>query len=111
MLFAIRPSLCRALRSAICNLSESRQCRPPAPLSPPTYRRGRLISIRQTRTTYAEQGRQNDPVEPFPFGGDEPSADLLPVDELADCAATALARHGKAILSYGTGAGYSPLRE
>jgi DNA-binding transcriptional MocR family regulator len=50
-------------------------------------------------------------VERFPFASDEPSADLLPVDELADCAATALGRDGKAILSYGAGAGYSPLRE
>jgi DNA-binding transcriptional MocR family regulator len=50
-------------------------------------------------------------VEPFPFASDEPSADLLPVDELADCAATVLGRDGKAILSYGPGAGYSPLRE
>jgi hypothetical protein len=40
-------------------------------------------------------------VESFPFASDEPSADLLPLDELADCAATALARDGKAILSYG----------
>ena len=30
---------------------------------------------------------------------------LLPVEELADCAATALAADGKRILSYGTGAG------
>jgi DNA-binding transcriptional MocR family regulator len=50
-------------------------------------------------------------VEPFPFASDAPSADLLPVEELADCAATALGRDGKAILSYGAGAGYSPLRE
>jgi DNA-binding transcriptional MocR family regulator len=50
-------------------------------------------------------------VDEFPFGSDEPSADLLPVEELADCAATALGRDGKAILSYGAGAGYSPLRE
>ncbi len=50
-------------------------------------------------------------MEPFPFGSDEPSADLLPLEELADCAATVLARDGKTILSYGTGAGYSPLRE
>jgi DNA-binding transcriptional MocR family regulator len=50
-------------------------------------------------------------VEAFPFASDEPTADLLPVDELADCAAAALGRDGKAILSYGSGAGYSPLRE
>ncbi len=36
---------------------------------------------------------------------------LLPVEELADCAATVLAADGKRILSYGTGAGYMPLRE
>jgi len=50
-------------------------------------------------------------MDEFLFGSDEPSADLLPVEELADCAATALGRDGKAILSYGLGAGYSPLRE
>jgi len=50
-------------------------------------------------------------VETFPFGAEEPSPDLLPVEELADCAAVALARDGKSILSYGSGAGYTPLRE
>jgi DNA-binding transcriptional MocR family regulator len=50
-------------------------------------------------------------VETIPFASDEPSADLLPLEELADCAATVLARDGKTILSYGSGAGYSPLRE
>ena len=38
-------------------------------------------------------------------------ADLLPGEELADCAHAALARDGKTILSYGAGAGYVPLRE
>src|SRR5436190_7832564 len=37
--------------------------------------------------------------------------DLLPLEELADCAKTVLARDGKTILSYGPGAGYTPLRE
>ena len=37
--------------------------------------------------------------------------DLLPVEELADCAQAALARDGKTVLSYGPGAGYAPLRE
>lgn len=45
------------------------------------------------------------------FAGDGLAAELLPVEELADCAATALARDGSRILSYGTGAGYTPLRE
>src|SRR4051794_36342914 len=37
--------------------------------------------------------------------------DLLPVDELADCAQAAFARDGRTILSYGPGSGYEPLRE
>jgi 2-aminoadipate transaminase len=40
-----------------------------------------------------------------------PSPDLLPLEELADCAATVLGNDGKTILSYGAGAGYTPLRE
>jgi DNA-binding transcriptional MocR family regulator len=37
--------------------------------------------------------------------------ELLPLEELADCAGTALRRDGRSILSYGSGAGYTPLRE
>ena len=37
--------------------------------------------------------------------------ELVPSDELADCAATVLAADGNRILSYGTGFGYTPLRE
>ena len=40
-----------------------------------------------------------------------PAPDCLPGEELADCARTVLGRDGKTILSYGTGAGYAPLRE
>jgi DNA-binding transcriptional MocR family regulator len=45
------------------------------------------------------------------FAGEGLSPELLPVEELTDCAATALGADGKRILSYGTGAGYTPLRE
>ncbi len=45
------------------------------------------------------------------FAGEGFDAALLPAEELADCAASALAADGKAILSYGAGAGYTPLRE
>jgi DNA-binding transcriptional MocR family regulator len=45
------------------------------------------------------------------FGGDGLAAELVPAEELADCAATALEADGARILSYGTGAGYTPLRE
>jgi len=50
-------------------------------------------------------------VQTISFARDVPSPDLLPVDELADCATTVLAREGRTILTYGAGAGYAPLRE
>src|SRR5436305_10531715 len=40
-----------------------------------------------------------------------PGPDLLPVDELADCAEAALRADGRTILSYGSRLGYEPLRE
>ncbi|HUK45284.1 MAG TPA: PLP-dependent aminotransferase family protein [Gaiellaceae bacterium] len=45
------------------------------------------------------------------FARGVPAPDCLPGDELADCARTVLDRDGKTILSYGSGAGYAPLRE
>jgi len=50
-------------------------------------------------------------VETISFAGDGLAPELLPTEELADCAATALEEDGKRILSYGTGFGYTPLRE
>lgn len=47
----------------------------------------------------------------LPFAGDGLDPSLLPLEELADCAGTVLAGDGKRILSYGTGGGYTPLRE
>jgi len=40
-----------------------------------------------------------------------PAPECLPVEELADCAQTALRRDGATILSYGSTLGYGPLRE
>jgi 2-aminoadipate transaminase len=40
-----------------------------------------------------------------------PAPECLPVDELADCARAAIEQDGKAVLSYGPGGGYGPLRE
>jgi DNA-binding transcriptional MocR family regulator len=40
-----------------------------------------------------------------------PAPECLPQEELADCVRTVLGRDGKTILSYGSGAGYAPLRE
>lgn len=45
------------------------------------------------------------------FARGVPAPECLAVDELADCAQAALKRDGRTILSYGTGAGYGPLRE
>ena len=54
-------------------------------------------------------GRSAGP--PISLAADGLGPDLLPLEELADCAQTALARDGRTILSYGSGAGYTPLRE
>ncbi|MCC6222681.1 MAG: PLP-dependent aminotransferase family protein [Thermoleophilia bacterium] len=40
-----------------------------------------------------------------------PTPDILPVAELADCARAVIERDGPVILNYGTGGGYQPLRE
>ncbi len=71
-------------------------------------------SGRPGRTSASRGPRGHDytrSVETISFASDEPDASLLPLAELADCAATALRRDGKAILSYGSGGGYTPLRE
>ncbi|MGH2934540.1 MAG: PLP-dependent aminotransferase family protein [Gaiellaceae bacterium] len=44
------------------------------------------------------------------FARGVPAPECLPVDELADCARTAIGRDGKVVLSYGPGGGYGPLR-
>jgi DNA-binding transcriptional MocR family regulator len=45
------------------------------------------------------------------FARGVPAPECLAVEELADCARAALERDGHAILSYGPGGGYGPLRE
>jgi 2-aminoadipate transaminase len=45
------------------------------------------------------------------FARGVPGPDLLPVEELADCAQAALREDGRTILSYGSTLGYGPLRE
>jgi 2-aminoadipate transaminase len=44
------------------------------------------------------------------FARGVPSPDVLPVEELADCAKAAIERDGAGALSYGSGGGYEPLR-
>ncbi|MBV8257737.1 MAG: PLP-dependent aminotransferase family protein [Actinobacteria bacterium] len=45
------------------------------------------------------------------FARGAPAPECLPVQELADCARAALERDGTAVLLYGPGGGYGPLRE
>src|SRR6059058_6282359 len=48
---------------------------------------------------------------PVSFARGVPAPECLPVAELADCARAAIERDGTAVLSYGPGGGYGPLRE
>jgi DNA-binding transcriptional MocR family regulator len=48
---------------------------------------------------------------PISFARGVPAPECLPVAELADCARAAIERDGDAVLSYGPGGGYGPLRE
>jgi DNA-binding transcriptional MocR family regulator len=50
-------------------------------------------------------------VETISFARGIPAPECLPVAELADCARAAIERDGATILSYGSSAGYAPLRE
>ena len=45
------------------------------------------------------------------FARGVPAPECLPVEQLADCARTALERDGRTVLSYGPSPGYAPLRE
>src|ERR1700674_3931287 len=45
------------------------------------------------------------------FARGVPAPECLAVDELAECARAVIERDGKTILSYGSGAGYTPMRE
>ena len=48
---------------------------------------------------------------PISFARGAPAPDLIPTDELADCALEVARRDGANVFSYGPGGGYAPLRE
>jgi DNA-binding transcriptional MocR family regulator len=48
---------------------------------------------------------------PIFFARGAPAPELIPAEELADCAHAAALREGASVFSYGPGAGYAPLRE
>jgi 2-aminoadipate transaminase len=50
-------------------------------------------------------------VETISFARGVPAPECIPVAELADCARAAVERDGTTVLSYGSAAGYQPLRE
>jgi 2-aminoadipate transaminase len=50
-------------------------------------------------------------VDAISFARGVPAPECLPVEELADCARAVIERDGRDVLSYGSGSGYSPLRE
>jgi 2-aminoadipate transaminase len=49
-------------------------------------------------------------VDVISFARGVPAPECIPVDELADCARAAVQRDGATVLSYGSAAGYQPLR-
>jgi DNA-binding transcriptional MocR family regulator len=51
------------------------------------------------------------PDHPISFARGAPAPELIPADELADCAHAVALREGASIFSYGPGGGYAPLRE
>jgi 2-aminoadipate transaminase len=48
---------------------------------------------------------------PISFARGAPAPELIPTDELADCAYAVAKRDGARVFSYGPGGGYAPLRE
>jgi 2-aminoadipate transaminase len=50
-------------------------------------------------------------VDTISFARGVPAPECIPVDELADCARATVERDGTTVLSYGSAAGYQPLRE
>ncbi len=51
------------------------------------------------------------PATPISFARGAPAPDLIPAEELADCAHEVARRDGAKVFAYGPGGGYAPLRE
>jgi 2-aminoadipate transaminase len=71
--------------------------------------------MEETATPQPEQAapapEATTPTKTISFARGVPAPECLPVEELADCARAVLEQDGKTILSYGSAAGYTPLRE
>ena len=51
------------------------------------------------------------PAPPISFARGAPAPELIPADELADCALAVASQDGAKVFAYGPGGGYQPLRE
>ncbi len=51
------------------------------------------------------------PATPISFARGAPAPELIPVEELAECAHEVALRDGARVFAYGPGGGYVPLRE
>ena len=80
---------------------------------PSGRRRPRRAALPPRRRRGASSGRDlyTRTVEQISFARGIPAPECLPVEELADCAQAVLDRDGRTVLSYGSAAGYEPLRE
>src|SRR5690348_12542030 len=91
----------------------------PAPRAPrrqrrkPWRRAGSASARRRPRSRSSSPGTvaSLQSVGVISFARGVPAPECLPVAELADCARAAIERDGSAVLSYGPGGGYGPLRE
>src|SRR5207302_2841494 len=78
------------------------------PASPSARRRRKSRSSLRTLPRLGGMAVTTPTVISFARG--VPAPDCLAVDELAECARAVIERDGRTILSYGSGAGYAPLR-
>jgi 2-aminoadipate transaminase len=74
-------------------------------------RRGVLLAVSGAASPRSDSVRKLAFVTTISFARGVPAPECIPVDLLADCARSAIERDGATVLSYGSPAGYEPLRE
>jgi len=77
---------------------------------PEIVHRPSVYPIREMRNPMRER-RKTARSRPGAASSGVPAPELLPVEELADCARAAIEADGRTVLNYGPVAGYAPLRE
>ena len=66
---------------------------------------------RTPTTTPSSRRLDRVPATPISFARGAPAPELIPAEELADCAHEVARRDGATVFAYGPGGGYAPLRE